>query len=333
MKTKRILTLALAAALILALGVAAYAVSGIHAARQQELKADMHIAESHTESYVEYEVPEDSSDGLVLLSAINDGEFQRVYVNVSPVTEEQLAKYPETWHFAWKLKGNLINGEEHWGVASPRLNPDRSVSGREAILAAIREDAYDAETQTLMLSCEISDSAIREVQQKTGAESVELTVAAWDSQAQADAGVESVAEWLNAQPSFGTVSFRPTDQELVAFDFGHFLYHDEESGRELELAALELSPTSAVWRVRYEGMEEIYAARDQAELIAWGEAEGHMLDGTAIVFSDGTTFSQPGFLADPYENGSVNCYIGWERAIDIHDVQRIVLGDQVLWEK
>ena len=33
-----------------------------------------------------------------------------------------------------------------------------------------------------------------------------------------------------------------------------------------------------------------------------------------------------------YENGTVNQWCGWGSAINIDDVQRIVLGDLVLWE-
>ena len=43
---KRIITFALAAALMLALGITAYAIWSIHVARQQELKADLKIEES-----------------------------------------------------------------------------------------------------------------------------------------------------------------------------------------------------------------------------------------------------------------------------------------------
>ena len=36
--------------------------------------------------------------------------------------------------------------------------------------------------------------------------------------------------------------------------------------------------------------------------------------------------------ASPYNDGIVNLNCGWESAININDVQRIVLGDLVLWE-
>ncbi|MBR6353262.1 MAG: hypothetical protein IKS25_03980, partial [Oscillospiraceae bacterium] len=51
-----------------------------------------------------------------------------------------------------------------------------------------------------------------------------------------------------------------------------------------------------------------------------------------LLFSDGSTFSTGGALTTPYEDGVVNQYCGWAQAIDIADVQRIVLGDLILWE-
>ena len=80
--TKRLLTLALVAALLLALGAAAYAVWSIHISRQQDLKDDLKIEESNVNNYTEYDVTEQEKAGsvasLVLLSAINDGEEQRI---------------------------------------------------------------------------------------------------------------------------------------------------------------------------------------------------------------------------------------------------------------
>jgi len=51
-----------------------------------------------------------------------------------------------------------------------------------------------------------------------------------------------------------------------------------------------------------------------------------------LIFSDGSVFSTGGALNTPFENGIVNLNCGWESAININDVQRIVLGDLVLWE-
>ena len=153
---RRALTLALAAALVLALSVTAYAAWNVHAARQQALKEDLQIEEHHADSYVEYDTA-DAQEGLVLLSAVNDGESQRVYVNVSPVEKDVIKRFPEI-AFAWKLDGMTLNGEDYWMTAAPKLKAGRSVSGHDAIYEAVLEDAYDESTKTLTLECFISNS-------------------------------------------------------------------------------------------------------------------------------------------------------------------------------
>lgn len=92
-------------------------------ARQQELRAERNLNEHQTESNVEYETPDESTPGVVLLSTINDGEFQEVYVNVSPVTEEEIAGYPEQpISFRWQIVGSDLKG-----FADPWITPVSSV--------------------------------------------------------------------------------------------------------------------------------------------------------------------------------------------------------------
>lgn len=51
-----------------------------------------------------------------------------------------------------------------------------------------------------------------------------------------------------------------------------------------------------------------------------------------LFFSDGTSFSTGGALTSPIEDGVVRLCCGWGEAVNIGDVQKIVLGDLVLWE-
>ena len=220
MKKKQIITAALAAALLLALGITAYAVWSIHSARQQELKADLKIEESNVSSYTEYPVPgQSSASGVTLLSTVNDGEFQRVFVNVSPVKKDVIDRFPETVAFAWRLDGMTLNGEDYWMTAGPKLKSGTSVSGYDAIREAVYQDAYDEETETLTLECSISNDAIAQAQAYENSERVHLTLTLWDRQAQADANVGLSAEWLGSQEPFGSVWIAPTDQETRYFDF------------------------------------------------------------------------------------------------------------------
>ena len=312
LKKKRIISLALAAALLLTLGVAAYAAWSVHAARQQELKEDFQIAENNVDSYVEYAVP-DEGESLVLLSAVNDGQEQRVYVNISTVTEKEAAAFPENARFAWRIEGT-----DYGGHAAPHLPVNQSVSGTEQIRAAVLAHAYDRDTQTLTLQCLIDVQLLQKAAAELGTESVPFSV---------QMSVDGVSR------TFGPVSHALTAEQRRSFDFGHALYHDGETGLEIEVVGLELTPFSAVWKVHYEGDAALHTpGADQEGYGPWSLLEDKVCLEARLLFSDGSEFSTGGALTCPYENGTVNLFCGWGSAIDIGDVQRIVLGDLVLWE-
>ncbi len=315
MKTKRIFSLVLAAALILSLGIAAYAVGGIHMARQQELRQDLKVDENNADSYVEYPLPtEEAAQDLVLLSAVNDGTEERVYVNISPVTQEELAGFAEGGtRFFWNIAGCDLGG-----FAGPSLPGDLSLSGEEAIREALLQYAYDADTQTVTLECLLTVDSVKKTMEALGEDRVPLQL-----------NVTTAA----GTRSFGPIPFALTEEQMRVFDFGALVYHDEEFDRDIEIAGLELTPFSAVWKVRYEGAAQLHSPDgDQEAGRDWMLLEDKICQDAQLVFSDGSTFSTGGALTTPYENGTVNQYCGWASAIDIDDVQRIVLHGQVLWE-
>ena len=101
-KSKKIFRTILIAAVITALmGITAYAVSSIHAARQQALRADLKIDENEVSGYTEYAESEPDTASvsslaetvgaeprIQLISSLQQGDFQAVYFSVSPVPEE-----------------------------------------------------------------------------------------------------------------------------------------------------------------------------------------------------------------------------------------------------
>lgn len=101
-KSKKIFRTILIAAVITALmGITAYAVSSIHAARQQALRADLKIDENEVSGYTEYAESEpETAEGsslaetvgaeprIQLISSLQQGDFQAVYFSVSPIPEE-----------------------------------------------------------------------------------------------------------------------------------------------------------------------------------------------------------------------------------------------------
>ena len=311
---KRIITFALAAALMLALGITAYAIWSIHSTRQQELKADLNIEEKNVSSYMEYDVPDELASGLVLLSAVNDGQEQHVYVNISPVTKEEAVRFPDGVRFVWNIAGTEIGG-----FAGPQLPVGLSFSGEEAIREAVLENAYDEESQTMTLQCYIDVDFIEEAMTELGKENVPLQV--------------QMIVGENDPKTFGPVPFSLTEEQTRYFDFGHAVYHDEELDKDIEIIGLELTPFSAVWKMSYDGAEEFHTSgSDQAAYEPWSILEDKVCIEAKIVFSDGSEFSTGGALTTPYENGTVNQFCGWGSAINIDDVQQIVLGNLVLWE-
>ena len=314
MSKKRIVTFALAAALMLALGITAYAIWSIHAARQQELKADLKIEENNVSSYMEYTVPDEQASGLVLLSAVNDGDVQRVFVNISPVAEEDAGGFPKETSFSWSIDGTEIGG-----FAGPELPTNLTLNGKDEIREAVLQYAYDKETQTMMLQCYIDVSFIAQAKASLGTDSLPLLV--------------HMTVGQKETTTFGPALFSQTEEQRRYFDFDHTVYHDTELDKDIEIVGLELTPFSAVWKVSYEGAESFHTPdADWDAYQPWSKLEDKVCIDTQLIFSDGSTFSTGGALTTPYENGTVNLFCGWGSAINIDDVQRIVLGDLVLWE-
>ena len=316
--TKRIFTLALVAALLLALGAAAWAAWSIHISRQQDLKDDLKIEESNVNSYMEYDVTEQEQAGsvasLVLLSAVNDGNEQRIYVDVSPVAKEDIARFPADVRFAWSIAGTEIGG-----FAGPQLPVTLSLSGEEEIRNAVLDYAYDEGTQTLTLQCYADVKFIEKAMSDLGTDSVPLQV--------------HMLVGENDSHTFGPVPFKLTDEQTRSFDFGPAQYHDKELDKTIEIVGLELTPFSAVWKVNYEGAASFHTPEaDQKAYGPWSILEDKVCIDTKLIFSDGSMFSTGGALTCPYEDGVVKLNCGWGSAINIDDVQRIVLGDLVLWE-
>ena len=311
-------TVLIAAVLTVLFTVTVFAVGSIHLSRQQQLRDELQIEENRAENYTEYDMPEAVQEGVVLLSAINDGEFQKIYLDVSPISEEEIALFPGEADFGWRIEGTDIAG-----MAFPRLHPDRNVSGKEAICEAVMEDAYDAATQTLTLECYLDTAYIDKLAAETGSSEMRIHI---------------LFRCNGEEKELGSMVFTPTEQEKRFFDFQNQIYKDSVSGKELVLVGLELSPTGAVWQFAHEGMEELREAvstdpEAAKELNIWGNLQEEVTQNAEICFSDGTVMVTGGAVATPYKNGVVNDIIGWEKAIDINAVTLIRLGDRILWEK
>ena len=305
----------LIAAIITALAtITAYAAWSIHSARQQEIRADLRIEENNVTSYTEYEIPDDQANGLVLLSSVNDGQLQHVYVNISPVSEKEAAAFPQDARFAWNFEGTDIGG-----FAAPQLPVGVSLSGDGEIRKAVLESSYDEETRTMTLHCYINNQFMESAVSALGTERLPLQI------------LMTIGD--NMPRSFGPVLLAKTEEQSRYFDFGHAVYHDAELGIDIEMIGLELTPFSAVWKVSYDKAGDFHKpGADWEAYKPWSALEEKICCDTVISFSDGSSFSTGGALTSPYEDDVVSLNCGWGEAVDVDAVISIELGGTVLWK-
>ena len=306
-------TALIAAVLAVVLMGSAFAAWSIHAARQQELRADLQIDENNVAGYMEYAVP-DGTSGLVLLSALNEGDTQRVYVNISPVEKEEFADYLFGREFRWS-----IDGTESSGFADPNLPSGILLTGPDEIRAGVLQHAYDKDSRTLTLILFLKTQEVKEAMETLGSDEIPISV--------------SIVEGEKVIRSFGPVSFALTEEQKRTFDFGNAVYHDTEYHKDMEIIGLELTPFRAVWKVRFEG-EPTEIIRDDLDmpLQDWTLMEDKLCRGAEIIFSDGTSISTGGAIGAINEDGLFALPCGWDTAININDVEQIMFDGLILWK-
>lgn len=322
---KRIFTVALAAALVFALSITAFAAYSIHQQRQEALRGMLQVDENHVNSYVEYD--ETDTDGVTLLSAIHDGEFQRVYVNVSPVTEEEARTGLLTDAFRFSTDGGMSGGTAMIPFDANRLDEVPMVDvyneldGKtfrtkdpEMMKQLMMDYSYDKETQTLTLECNIWKDALNDT--------VNLTILRFND-------AEELVQ------TYGTVTFTPTDAQLREIRFAEPVeLYNEALQESCRVIGIRLTPMSAAWLVEIENAAELFdnktLTKEQQEAqVSWLNCID-MLSGAALVMDDGSEHKTGTILADPFANGLVMPTSSWTTTIDINAVCGVHIRDQIV---
>ena len=343
--TRRLAALAAAAALLLALGVTAYAISSIHQRRQAELKESLSIEDNQVESYVEYDTgAEENRLGIMLLSAVADGEFQRVYVNVSPVSREDVSACAGTAKFAFSVDGgNTFSYAAPYMPQEERLKLNESDlvtaydpdTGGEiqyvdpaAVSELMLEHAYDQETQTLTLQCNILRSEM------DCTKPVELEVWGITMRPGDDGSVE-----VSLDRKYGSVSFDPTGLEVRELMLDTpVVFENSETGQCGTIEGLIVYPTELTWLVTHPDAENVYrgdwTVEEKAEYLpllrSWAGSLDQALCGAKLNFTDGTSFDIPVIVRMPYEDGWAKGVTYWTAAININAIESVeIMGQRV----
>lgn len=342
--TRRLAALAAVVALLLALGVTAYAISSIHQRRQAELRDSLGIEENQVESYVEYDTGTgENTAGITLLSAVADGEIQQVYVNISPVSPEEVTACAVTEKFVWSIDGgNTFSFAEPYvpkeqftisesdmttfydpdtGVENWHVNPD-------VVAERMLTYAYDEETQTLTLRCSI----LRSLMDVT--KSAELRIWGITMRPKDEGGTD-----VSLDRDYGSVSFNPTGLEVRELMLDTpVVFENSETGQRGTIEGLIVYPTELTWLVTHPDAENVYRGdwteEEKAEYLpllrSWAGSLDQTLYGAKLNFTDGTSFDIPVIVRMPYEDGWAKGITYWTAAININAIESVEIMGQTV---
>ena len=342
--SRRFVTLAAAVALLLALGVTAYAISSIHQRRQAELRDSLGIEENQVESYVEYDTGTgENTAGITLLSAVADGEIQQVYVNISPVSPEEVTACAVTEKFVWSIDGgNTFSFAEPYvpkeqftisesdmttfydpdtGVENWHVNPD-------VVAERMLTYAYDEETQTLTLRCSI----LRSLMDVT--KSAELRIWGITMRPKDEGGTD-----VSLDRDYGSVSFNPTGLEVRELMLDTpVVFENSETGQCGTIEGLIVYPTGLTWLVAHPEAENVYRgdwteeekAEYQPLLLSWLNSIEEALSGAKLNFTDGTSFAIPVIVHMPFEDGWAKGVTYWKKTININAIESVEIMGQTV---
>ena len=342
--SRRFVTLAAAVALLLALGVTAYAISSIHQRRQAELKESLSIEENQVESYVEYDTGTgENTAGITLLSAVADGEIQQVYVNISPVSPEEVTACAVTEKFVWSIDGgNTFSFAEPYvpkeqftisesdmttfydpdtGVENWHVNPD-------VVAERMLTYAYDEETQTLTLRCSI----LRSLMDVT--KSAELRIWGITMRPKDEGGTD-----VSLDRDYGSVSFNPTGLEVRELMLDTpVVFENSETGECGTIEGLIVYPTGLTWLIAHPDAENVHRSdwteEERAEYrplqVSWLNSIEEALSGAKLNFTDGTSFAIPVIVRMPFEDGWAKGVTYWKKTININAIESVEIMGQTV---
>jgi len=343
----------LAAAIIASLlGCTAYAVGvSIHAKRQEQLRQRYQVEENSVTSYAEYELPETPGPSITLLSSYNDGKIVHVYVDVSPVPEDEVRDMfmqdrsdDGVVHYLEYLSS--VDGDEththatffrqDWEYTSDDYVTVTKADGTteeylkpEAELERYFAQSYDAETQTLTLDCFFWLKDLPE-----GAMQAELHVFSQDVWARPDENNNLTLDERTAlHRDFGTISvdIPQSDTRKVLFS-EPLTFTNPADNCSAELIGVELSSGAITWLLTFDeevlpylgDLKEFEGDGSRAAFerqLSWVKQLDSLVADASLTLSDGRVIPVPGALGNSGNRESpFRLYGGWEGTIPVADV-------------
>ena len=245
--------------------------------------------------------------GLTLLSTMNNGDYQIMFFNISPVSEDMIACLDHE---------NLRDRENRDDrVFWPYLYVDGEYYGILVNLHTRYRDEYDPETQTLTLRASLPNMKFRDN------EAVEIRVALGytDNNAQ-----------IHESASYGPVTVTLTQQRVISVRFPEPVSFEEpESGGAGQIIGADIYAEGITWLVTHDDMESVYPVESQDDLrwLPWARARDKLELEAQIHFTDGSVRTNLAADRSEYWNGSVyDVYLFKNGTINLDQVVSITVG-------
>ena len=348
------LTLALAAALILALGATAYAVtSGFRQHQQEAVREQYQVEENHVESYVEYALSEEVQPGVTLLSAYASEGGLSLYFTVSPVAPEDVRdpfmQEPEEDGRVHYLMYTVSVGEHNllahfftpgdWEYLPEEEYTwiDEWGSEQHGITSAGRQrryfsQCYDEETQTLTLYTNILKSLM------PAGDSLELHVASYDDRVLPNTlDFDSSRYESSLHQDFGTITVDIPEPDVRHLIFPEPIrFENPEYSGSAELLGADISATGITWLVRVDDPAAHYELEGSPDMdsylrqFSWSKRMDEILADAAIFLEDGSKIACPGFAAYSIDE-ELTLRVdggGWPGTIDLTQLRALQVGGE-----
>ena len=332
MKKKRIITFALAAALILGLGTVAYAIGvSIHSQRQEELREQLHIDENQVTDYVEYPVVEEPEkvpvEGVTLLSAMNDGEFQRLWVVINGVTPEMIERLEFSEQVDWEGQALPANGHRYYFIYATMDGE----SYFDAMSPLHFGDGYDPESQTLTTECAIPLHELEQGQKVT----LRFVMAEIIDYEMDHSEAELVCE-------LGSVEVERTGQAVRTVWFPEPVSFENGVYGKGEFLGAEISASGVNWVLRHDGVSQMYRSREfanDAERQAYLELEQSWITaiekverGAVLNLADGTSREVGLPLSSSQPEGDIvkDICLFEQSTVNLNQVVSITIGGKTI---
>lgn len=396
-------TMLIAAIIACLLTITAFAIGyTLHQLRQAEIREEFKIEENNVSGYVEYSeneqettnaVPAESIDNtphVQLIASIDNGKYQRIFLSISPVSENVLEGTFRTGNvdnqdymiaafasnspdvetaFEYEARGEEIPFDVEYTYAGAHYTLSEDEELEHQIMyrdpdtdtelpmldpnyrwQKIQNEAYDSETQSLMIECTIYKGNIDWTKTVYAAvRLLDLNSIKIPLELVFNSDSETVEEWNRTHlpvylDDYGVAELNAAEANSVSFNLsaGQIEFENPANDGTLKVLGVVVKPTLVEITVSHNDIDEIFNLPEGNDTrfrevfekqIQWVNFYDELLNNSELVFSNGTAMPLSPSNSVQYEDGNVTLYSSFSSTVDICKVTGIRIMERFIERK